>query len=90
VLPPHLRDRVTLRPREVAQITGLSVKTVHDLVNEGVLRRMKIRGAVLIPVEDVKRMLSEAAGGHPEPRLTPRGVAAVRSLRERLKIGGER
>jgi len=86
VLPPHLRDRVTLRPREVAQITGLSVKTVHDLVNEGVLRRMKIRGSVLIPVEDVKRMLSEADGKPAEPRLTPRGVAAVRSLRG--KLGG--
>jgi excisionase family DNA binding protein len=87
VLPPHLRDRVTLRPREVAQITGLSVKTVHDLVNEGVLRRMKIRGSVLVPVEDVKRMLSEAAGGHAEPRLTPRGAAAVRSLRGKLGLG---
>lgn len=90
MLPPHLRDRVTLRPREVAQITGLSVKTVHDLVNEGVLRRIKIRGCVLVPVEDVKRMLSEVDGEPAEPRLTPRGVAAVRSLRGRLGIGGER
>ena len=84
MLPPHLRDRVTLRPREVAQITGLSVKTMHDLVNEGVLRRMKIRGSVLIPVEDVKRMLSVADGEPAEPRLTPRGAAAVRSLRGKL------
>ena len=90
MLPPPLRDRVTLRPREVAQITGLSVKTVHDLVNEGVLRRIKIRGCVLVPVEDVKRMLSEVDGETAEPRLTPRGVAAVRSLRGRLGIGGER
>ena len=79
-----------MRPREVAQITGLSVKTVHDLVNEGVLRRIKIRGCVLVPVEDVKRMLSEVDGEPAEPRLTPRGVAAVRSLRGRLGIGGER
>ncbi len=85
MLPPHLRDRVTLRPREVAQITGLSVKTVYDLINEGVLRRIKIRGSVLIPVEDVKRMLSEADGKPAEPRLTPRGVAAVRSLRGKLE-----
>ena len=86
MLPPHLRDRVTLRPREVAQITGLSVKTVHDLANEGVLRRTKIRGSVLIPVDDVKQMLSEDDGKTAEPRLTPRGVAAVRSLRGKLGL----
>ena len=86
MLPLRFRDRVTLRPREVAQITGLSVKTVHDLLNKGALRRIKIRESVLIPVADVELLLSgkgENAGAEP---LTRRGVVAVRSLRGKLGI----
>jgi excisionase family DNA binding protein len=88
VLPTRFRDRVTLRPREVAAITGLSVKTVNDLMNQGVLRRIKVGGSVLVLVEDVEEMLSgERCGASRSAPLKPRVAIAIRSLRDKLGPG---
>jgi len=87
VLPSRYRERVTLRPSEVAALTGLSVKTIHDLLDAGVLRRIKVRHAVLIPVDDVLRLLAgDARWTAGELPLTPRAVDAARALRRKLRL----
>lgn len=43
------------RVDEVAEYFGVSVRTVYRFIEEGELRRTKIRGCLRIPLEEINR-----------------------------------
>lgn len=55
----RLDERVALRPREAAAALGLSERTFRSLLRA--LPHVRVGGAVLIPVEPLKRWLAEHA-----------------------------
>ncbi len=75
----HLRP--TLRPREVAELSGLSIKTVRRLIEDGRLRSRRIGRAVLVLTPDVISLLE---GDAQVPRRT---AFAPRDERVRLLLG---
>ena len=50
-------ERWAYSPREVAKACGKSSAWVYKLIREGELKSVKVRGAVLIPTEELKRFL---------------------------------
>jgi excisionase family DNA binding protein len=50
-------DRIAVKPREAARLTGLSHGTIYKLINDGTLRRSKIGRATLIPVADLYALI---------------------------------
>jgi len=59
----QLSDRLSLRPAEAARALGLSERTFRDLLPR--LPHVKVKGAVLIPVEALRRWLEEEAKALP-------------------------
>ncbi|MGB9886778.1 MAG: helix-turn-helix domain-containing protein [Moorellales bacterium] len=59
-----LTERLAYRPKEVAELTGLSLRTVYNLISEGQLPHRKVRGregtreAVLIPARALEAWLA--------------------------------
>jgi len=52
--------RLALRPKEAAQLLGVSKSHVLRMVREGHLRGIKFgKGRVLIPVSEVERLMGE-------------------------------
>ena len=47
------------RVDEVAEYFAVSVRTIYPLINEGELRRTKIRGCLRIPVWEIERYEKE-------------------------------
>ena len=75
----HLRP--TLRPREVAELSGLSIKTVRRLIEDGTLRSRKIGRAVLVLTPDVISLLEGDA------QVPKRTAFAPRDEKVRLLLG---
>jgi excisionase family DNA binding protein len=53
-------ERKSVRPREAAQLLGVSRDTVYVLMRAGRLRSVKAGRARLIPVSAIEEFLSEA------------------------------
>ena len=57
-------ERLAYRPREVAEVLGLPLSTVYDLIHRHVLRAVNIkkpgarRGLVRIPADAIQEFLS--------------------------------
>ncbi len=56
---PSLADRLALRPREAAKALGLSERAFRALLPR--LPHVRAGGAVLVPVEALRRWLEEQA-----------------------------
>jgi excisionase family DNA binding protein len=52
-----------LRPQEVAQFFDVTVRTVYNWVDEGVLKSVSIGGVVRIPRESILQIISTSDGG---------------------------
>ncbi|RLB87473.1 MAG: hypothetical protein DRH50_16795 [Deltaproteobacteria bacterium] len=55
------------RVDELAEYFAISVKTVYPLIDEGELRRTKIRGCLRIPVWEIERYEKELKNPMTEP-----------------------
>jgi excisionase family DNA binding protein len=53
----HLTDRLALRPKEAAAVLGLSERAFRSLLPS--LPHVRAGGAVLIPIEALRRWLEE-------------------------------
>jgi len=53
----ELVDRLTLRPGEVARVTGVALRTVREWIAKERLAACKIDNLVLVPVLDLLRFL---------------------------------
>lgn len=62
--PVRLADRLALRPKEAAAALGLSERAFRALLPS--LPHVRAGGAVLIPVEALRRWLSERAAQEPD------------------------
>ena len=55
-------DRITLRPREVAQVTGYSLSTVYRWIEGGDLEVIETEGGLAVYVTDLLEFLDERRG----------------------------
>ena len=55
-------ERLAYRPREVAQMVGMSESGVRNLIRRGSLRAVRWDGSWLIPADAVKEKLAASAG----------------------------
>lgn len=76
--PIRLTDRLALRPKEAAAVLGLSERALRALLPS--LPHIRAGGAVLIPVEALRRWLDEGARREPARVDTIVGEA-LRSIR---------
>jgi excisionase family DNA binding protein len=51
-----------LGAREIARLTGLSLRTVRRWIADEILPSVKVRGARLVPRKGLERVLSPASG----------------------------
>jgi excisionase family DNA binding protein len=56
-----LDGRVTLRVREVIELTGFSQSTVYEMMDDGLLPNTKVRGIRLIYAEGLRALLAPPA-----------------------------
>ena len=64
----HWRALASLRPAEVAAVTGLSQRTVFRLIDGGQIRAERpTEGCVLVPVFEVRRLVGEGAADAETP-----------------------
>jgi excisionase family DNA binding protein len=75
----ELLDRLTLRPREVAHTTGASLRTVETWIADGILRAVRVRGVVFVPLQDLLAFLEEH---REEARVSPPNSLRGRAARE--------
>ena len=52
------QKRLTYKIKEVAAMTGLSVKTIHNRIKEGIIQPVGYCRHILIRAEDVERLIS--------------------------------
>jgi len=57
VIPEHYRNRIALRPGEVAKIAGVAVQRVQKRLKDRTLRWVRCRDGVLVRASDVWRWL---------------------------------
>lgn len=57
--PPPAGGRLTYRVREVIELTGLSQSTIYELMADGTLRSVKIRGIRLIHAASLHDLLAD-------------------------------
>jgi excisionase family DNA binding protein len=57
--PPHLSDRLALRPKEVAAVLGVSERHIRQHLHE--LPHLRLGDTVLIPVDLLREHLRERA-----------------------------
>lgn len=58
-LPPDLRGRLALRPREAARALGISHDTIYQELNSGRLASKKLGHARLIPIQALIEWLAQ-------------------------------
>lgn len=56
-----LRDPLTVTVQEARRLSGLGNTTVYQLISDGVLRTVKIRGRTLVRYDSLKTLLMEEA-----------------------------
>lgn len=69
--------RLTYRPREVAEATGLSRETVLRMVRDGRLPSRRVGRAVLIPAEAVEALAGATGAEDAAPVSISPGARAV-------------
>jgi len=75
----ELLDRLTLRPREVARATGASLRTVETWIADRILRAVRVRGMVLVPLQDLLAFLEDH---REDARVAPPSSLRDRAARE--------
>lgn len=75
----RLADRLALRPKEAAAVLGLSERAFRALLP--CLPHVRAGGAVLVPVEALRRWLEEQAAREPE-RVDAIVTDSLRSIRD--------
>jgi hypothetical protein len=78
----HWREMASLRPSEVAIVTGLSKNTVWRRIDDGTLLAVKVDGCVLVPVSAVRRMVGETVE---TPEGTKRAARIMNDVRGTLE-----
>lgn len=58
----HPADRRAYRPLEVVRLTGLSRGAVYRAIAAGLIRAVRVGEAILIPAEELERLLREGTG----------------------------
>ena len=86
-LPMHVVDRLALRPREVAQTTGFSLRSVERWIRIGKLPAIRVERATAVPLQDLLRFLDHHRIA-PVKALTPASPLRDRALS--LIEGGSR
>lgn len=56
-------SRKSYRPREVVEVTGLSISTVNRMLKDGRLPSVRLGGCVLVPAAELDRLLAGATAG---------------------------
>ena len=56
-IPLEVADRLTLRPTEIARITGIGLRKVRELIATERLAACKVDGVVIVPVVDLLEFL---------------------------------
>jgi excisionase family DNA binding protein len=51
--------RLLLRPREVADLIGVSRTTAYDLINAGQIPSIKINGLLRVPAAGLEQMIAD-------------------------------
>lgn len=74
------REKLALKPAEVAAILSVSRRTVYRLIAAGGLKSQKIGRAVVVPTEDLIRFMT---GAELPPALTPRAASVLERFRDR-------
>jgi hypothetical protein len=74
----RLANRLALRPKEAAAVLGLSERAFRTLLPS--LPHVRAGGAVLVPVEALRRWLDEQAAREPE-RVDAIVTETLRSIR---------
>jgi excisionase family DNA binding protein len=55
--------RLLLRPREVADLIGVSRSTAYELINTGQIPSLRIGGMLRVPAAGLEQMIIERLGG---------------------------
>lgn len=84
----HWRALAALRPAEVAAVTGLSERKVGRLVEAGELRSRRVDGCVLVPVDEVRRLVGELEDAGAAPSAPTRPTVRRRALAIVARMGG--
>ena len=69
----HLADRLALRPKEAAQVIGVSERTLRDMLPQ--LPHFREGGVILLPVEPLRQWLADRVRAEAE-----RVAGAVRAM----------
>jgi excisionase family DNA binding protein len=56
-----MQNRLTVRMAELAQLLGLSTRTVWALTKAGVIPHVRVGGSILYPIDAVRQWLQEQA-----------------------------
>jgi excisionase family DNA binding protein len=51
------KQRIAFKPREIAELTGLSRSFVYQLIQRGDIRPVRLGRAILIPATEIERLL---------------------------------
>lgn len=60
-------EKLVLSVKETSELLGLSLSNTYDLVADGWIKSVRLRGRILIPRNAVEEMLARAQG-RPEAR----------------------
>jgi excisionase family DNA binding protein len=55
------QDRLLLRPREVAVVTGLSRSMVYELINRGQIPAIRVGKSLRVPMAELQEWIREQA-----------------------------
>ena len=55
--------RLLLRPREVADLIGVSRSTAYELINTGQIPSLRIGGMLRVPAAGLEEMIAEKLAG---------------------------
>jgi excisionase family DNA binding protein len=57
---PQIREPLAYRINDFVKAVGIGRTTTYKLIADGKLRRIKIAGRVLIPADEIRRLLLNA------------------------------
>ena len=82
------RDKAELRPAEVAEVSGRSLRTIRRRIADGSLPSRFCDGVRLVPIHAVLELVGEAVepSGGSEPRI-PTARAKARAILADLRPG---
>ena len=74
------QTRISLRVREVAELTGASPRQIHALMDQGRLRFKRVGRSIYLDPDDVQRVFGFSHESAPLPSPTPEDLALAREL----------